>query len=257
MENKRIIWKRIVAYAIDVLLITLVVSMISSVKFLNPKLDSYNKEYKNYVTLTEKYQDKKIKQEEYKKQYNNIYYKLQKNSVYYNFIYLVMIILYFGVFQYMTKGQTIGKKLMKLQVVSKDEKEDVPLGRYMLRSLLLYSTLYYFFLTVGVFFLTKGYYSAYSTGLYYANMVLELIIIYLVFTRSDMRGLHDLLANTKVISLEEENIETKEEKTIIDAEIIEEKPKKKKSATKKEEIKAKKTSKTSSKKSTKTSKKDV
>ena len=156
----------------------------------------------------------------------------------------------------MTKGQTVGKKLMKLQTVSKDGKEDVSIGRYILRSLLLYSTLYYFFLTVGVFFLTKGYYSAYSTGLYYANMVLELIIIYLVFTRSDMRGLHDLLANTKVISLEEQTEEIKEEKTIIDAEIIEEKPKKKKSTTKSKGTKTNTSSKTtSSKKSTKTNKK--
>ena len=89
MENKQVIWKRVVAYAIDILLITLVVSMFSSVKLFNPRIDNYNKEYKEYVTLTEKYQDKKITKKKYEIQYNKIYYKLQQNSVYYNIIYSI------------------------------------------------------------------------------------------------------------------------------------------------------------------------
>lgn len=226
MENKQIIWKRIVAYAIDILLITLVVSMFSSVKLFNPRIDNYNKEYKEYVTLTEKYQDKKITKKKYEIQYNKIYYKLQQNSVYYNIIYLVMIILYFGLFQYLTKGQTIGKKLMKLKVTSKDDKRELTIFNYILRSLLLYSTIYYVLLTIGVFIFNVGIYSHYATGIYYANMMLELIIIYLVFTRSDMRGLHDIVANTKVISIEE--LKENNDKVIIDAK-IEEKPKKEKS----------------------------
>lgn len=227
MENKQVIWKRVVAYAIDILLITLVVSMFSSVKLLNPRIDNYNKEYKEYVTLTEKYQDKKITKKKYEIQYNKIYYKLQQNSVYYNIIYLVMIILYFGLFQYFTKGQTIGKKLMKIKVVSKDDKKELNIFNYILRSLLLYSTIYYVLLTIGVFIFNAGIYSHYATGIYYANMVLELIIIYLVFTRSDMRGLHDIVANTKVISTEE--LKENNDKVIIDAK-IEEKPKKEKSS---------------------------
>ena len=68
----------------------------------------------------------------------------------------------------------------------------------------------------------------YAQIIYYLNMFLELAIIYLVFTRTDSRGLHDLIAGTKVIYLEKA-----EEKVIIDAKIEEKKTTKKKSTSSK------------------------
>ena len=224
MEKKRYIWKRIIAYTIDILLITMLVSMLSNIKAINPKIDKYQKEYKEYTEVVEKYQKKKISKKKYQKEYNRMYYNLQKNSIYYNIIYLVLIVLYFGVFQYITHGQTVGKKVMKIQLVTDDGKA-VPLTKTILRSIFLYSTIYYILLSTGILILTSSVYSTYAQIIYYLNMILELTIIYLVFKREDSKGLHDIIAKTKVIYLDE----VKDEKVIIDAKIEEKKesPKKK------------------------------
>ena len=233
MEKKRIIWKRVVAYTIDILLVTMIVSMLSGIRAINPKTEQHQKEYKQYTELIEKYQKKKVSKKIYQKKSNELYYQIQRHAVYNNGIYLIVIVLYFGIFQYITHGQTVGKKLMKIQLVS-DNNKDVTITKTILRSVFLYSTIYYLLLSLGVFIFTNNQYSIYAQVAYYLNMVLELTIIYLVFTREDMKGLHDIVSKTKVIFLEE-----KEEKVIIDAKIedIKETPNKKKRTTKKKPTK--------------------
>ena len=214
--NRRLLLKRVLAYLIDVLIIMLFASMLSRVGFLNPQIDSYQKEYKSFTQIVEKYQKKNITRKEYEKQYNKMYYKIQKNSIYSNSINVVLIVLYFGCFQTITKGQTFGKKIMKFQVVDKSGK-DAKWYQYLLRSIFLYSFLYYILISLGTFIFSVSDFSYYSSIVYYLNTMLEVIILYFILTREDGRGLHDLIAATKVIYLNEE------EDKVIDAEIIEEK----------------------------------
>ena len=239
MKDRRFIWRRIVAYTIDILLVTMLVSMLSNIKMINPRVDKYKKEYENYAKIVERYQKKKITKKTYQKQYNNIYYIMQKDSIYYNIIYLAIIVLYFGIFQYITHGQTVGKKLMKMKLVT-DKEKDISIFKTIIRSIFLYSTIYYILLSIGLL-LASGIYPIYAQIIYYLNTALELVIIYLVFSREDNRGLHDLIAGTKVISLEE----PKEENIVIDAKIEEkEKPKKSRKTTPKTTKKASKSKKT-------------
>lgn len=208
-----------------------------------------NEKYKDYITPY--YEDNKITQGEFKKIANKINeeakeltneynYKLGKIAISDTIITLVCTLLYFGIIQYFLKGQTIGKKILKLKVVSASSKK-INILNYILRSLIVNNVLLNI---VGVIFLatsSKKVYLQADNILGTVVSVIEAIIIFLVLTRDDMRGLHDLLFNTKVISLEQpktNEITTKEEKNdnkVIDATY--EEPKKKTKNNKKKDSK--------------------
>ena len=189
-----------------------------------------NEKYKDYITSY--YEDNKITQGEFKKITNKINeeakeltneynYKLGKIAISDTIITLVCTLLYFGIIQYFLKGQTIGKKILKLKVVSASSKK-INILNFILRSLIVNNVLLNI---VGVIFLatsSKKVYLQADNILGTIVSVIEAIIIFLVLTRDDMRGLHDLLFNTKVISLEQpktNEIPTKEEKN--DSKVIE------------------------------------
>lgn len=72
------LFKRFIAYAIDMMVVVLIAQSLSGVPFLNPNLDDYNKYYKEYSNLFETYgnfkvslandfKDKKLTEKEYQK----------------------------------------------------------------------------------------------------------------------------------------------------------------------------------------------
>ena len=178
-------------------------------------------EEKKYQTnIKEYYEDNKISQGEYKKIVNelnedystianNYTYKLNKLGSFNSIITLICTLLYFGLFQYLLKGQTIGKKILKLKVVSASNKK-INILNYILRSLIVNDVLLN---GVGVIFLlttSKKVYLQANNILGILISISEAIIIFLVVSRDDHRGLHDLLFNTQVIDLEPRNNENEE-----------------------------------------------
>ena len=195
--------------------------------------------------LISKYNDKKISKGEYKEIITNInekfnitandyVYLLNKEGVSNSIITLVCTILYFGILQYFLKGQTIGKKLFKLKVVSASDKK-ITIINFILRSLIVNEII---FNTISIIFLIttkKNIYNHANNIIGILISISEFLIIYLVLTRKDERGIHDLLFNTKVINIEEplENIKdnnieyikdnnNSKDKKIIEAEFKEE-----------------------------------
>ena len=206
--------------------------------------------------IISKYEDKTLSVKEYKdvvieinKEFDKIasdyVYKLNKKGVSNSIITLSCTLLYFGIIQYLLKGQTIGKKIMKLKVMSANDKK-INIFNYILRSLIVNDVLLN---GIGIIFLLLATQKTYTSANNILGMIIsvvETITIFLVMTREDRRGLHDLLFNTKVISTETEEpkeiiskTKTESKNKIIDVEYKEEKPKNK-------EIKSKK--KTTSKK---------
>ena len=89
---------------------------------------------KIYSSLFESfYEDEVINEDEYnkaKKEIDKIYtdtatdynYRLQKLGIYNSIITLATTFIYFGIIQFFLKGQTVGKKLLHLQVTSANDK---------------------------------------------------------------------------------------------------------------------------------------
>ncbi len=193
--------KRLLAYVIDILLVGFIASAISSIEVINPYYDNYIEAYEKYSkemdSLNEDNVFDKIKSEEFVLDYQNVL----KYGVYSSAISITCYILYFGGFQKWNKNQTVGKKLMRLKVVNKNNKDDVRLWQYILRTIIVYNLLFNS-LSVVVSYMFKG-------NLFFTTSIITSIIGYVITSvgyimilfRKDGCGLHDLVSGTKVVEV--------------------------------------------------------
>ena len=139
----------------------------------------------------------------YNDQFYDINYSLEKNMIIYNVIYIVMIIIYFGLLPIFTNGQTIGKRLLRLKVVTKDGK-DAGFVRYTVRSLILYQSVFTISQMILVGTLSVDNYYTAIDFVTIARDLVYYVILFMVMVRIDGRGLHDFIAGTKVVMLDRE-----------------------------------------------------
>ena len=145
----------------------------------------------------DKYATQEITTEEYTEQLAPIIYEMQKSSVVISGVTVLLSIAYFIVFQYLNKGQTLGKKLLGLRVQEKGK--DPSLKSMIIRTVIIDSILSGILGIVLIYILNK---KTYYIG-YEIVSTLETIFIFVsvmfVLYRKDKRGLHDMLAHTEVI----------------------------------------------------------
>jgi len=186
-------FKRLAAYFIDVMFISFIAGLIS-MGFSSTKYEKASEEYNN---ITEKYVSQEISNEEYLESVKPLIYDMQKSSVAVTTITVSLSIAYFIVFQYLNKGQTIGKKLLGLKVV--EEGNNPSLKSMILRTIIIDSI---FSGIVGIILLYVLNKNIYYTG-YYILSFFELAFVFisalLILYRKDKKGLHDLIAHTEVI----------------------------------------------------------
>ena len=227
-----LVLKRLMAYVIDILIVSICMTPILNWSVINPYIDEYTENYTEYTELIEAANNGDIdtNSDEYKDQVIDLNYKVSSYGVVSRSISVVASIIYFVIIQYFLKGQTIGKKILKLRVVSNKDKE-LNIGHYFVRSLILNNIIFSIILIVGVYLFGKtGYYNL-SMVVSYLQLLVMSVIILMVVLRRDNRGLHDIIAGTKVISTEVINSEEevkeisskKEEKETIEVEVIENK----------------------------------
>ena len=69
-------FKRIGAYVLDVLIVSLLVSLLSYVPFLNPSRDAYSEKYNELVNLQEQYTSNEISLDEYNQAFVPMAYEI-------------------------------------------------------------------------------------------------------------------------------------------------------------------------------------
>ena len=217
-----IVLKRVMAYIIDVLIFSIVLTPIINWSVINPYVDEYTENYSEYTELVEQANAGEIDTEtdEYKDKIVDLNYNINKYKVISSSISVVGFLLYFAVLQWALKGQTIGKRIMRIRVVANNEDKKLNVGNYILRSLILNNIIFSIILIIGVYiFKAPGYYTLSMVVSYLQLLVMSLIML-MVVLRKDYRGLHDFVAGTKVIdlavpvqdetSLEKEEVEEKQ-----------------------------------------------
>lgn len=233
-----IVLKRVMAYIIDVLIFSIVLTPIINWSVINPYIDEYTENYSEYTELIEQANAGEIDTEadEYKDKIVDLNYNINKYKVISSSISVVGFLLYFAVLQWALNGQTIGKKIMKIRVVANNEDKKLNVGNYILRSLILNNIIFSIILIIGVYiFKAPGYYTLSMVVSYLQLLVMSLIML-MVVLRKDYRGLHDFVAGTKVIDLavpvqDEASLEKEEE--VEEKQVIEVKEKVKKEEVKK------------------------
>lgn len=201
----KLFFKRLGAYFIDILIVTIISVSISSIKSINYQYESYNDLYNEMVDVTEKFQNKEIEEKEYNKKLTNLNYKIDKNSTLTTFISIACIIGYFVIFAYSQNGRTIGKRVFKLQVVKNNE-GNLNLVNYFLRSLVLNNLFFTIVRLISIMSMNKGTYITSMNILNSVQLIVQILIVVSLLMSKEGRGIHDYIAGTKVIDLKNNDI---------------------------------------------------
>ena len=194
-NDKPYFFPRLVAYIIDVTLVSIVCS---GILFLFPKNENYSKYLKEYQEVQTNFIDNKIEADEYIHKVADITYDIDYSNVLSMIVEVVLLILYFIVFQFYNKGQTFGKKLMKLRVVNNNGNE-LTLNQVTCRALIIYSILINLIMIAALLFSGRNYYYYASLSLQLLSGIIIFVTLMMIFFRKDGRGLHDVVTGTKVI----------------------------------------------------------
>ncbi|MCI9084102.1 MAG: RDD family protein [Bacilli bacterium] len=184
--------KRMTAYLIDIIIIIAVLGLISIFyKVDNSSLQS------NMDLITLEYASGEVTFGEYMSGVSTIYKQMDSNNTVLSFINLIFIVLYFIVFPYFNNGQTIGKKMMSIEVRAKSNKK-LNLLHLLLRNLVINGLIYLIAVIICTFIVPSSIYFMVITILGIIQIGLILSSMLMVCYRKDKKGLHDLLAGTWV-----------------------------------------------------------
>ena len=213
MKNKKpFVYKRVIAYFIDIMIVSALSSILS---LALPKNDTYKTKMDELSKTMEKFQNKEIDKDEWTKAYEDISYDISKASISSSIIIIVVSVGYFVLFNYYNDGQTLGKKIMKLKIVSSNG-NPLTINNYVLRSLIINSVLSQLISALLLCVLSKDNYLLYGSNAVSALSLISAISFVFAIYRSDGRGLHDLISNTVVISsIEDEKKEDIKEDVLV------------------------------------------
>ena len=191
---KATFFERLGAYFLDMIIVSVILSIISL-------------GFGSYTSSTEKLMEEldnkllasELTPEEYLKEYEGLLYDYQKENVLELGISVALTIAYYVVFQYLNKGQTLGKKLLGIKVVDKETKEQISILKGLLRSLFILSILSGILNILFLYITNRNIYFNIYSSILCIEGAFTLITIMLVLYKKDGRGLHDMMTNTIVI----------------------------------------------------------
>lgn len=134
---KPVSYKRILAYLIDIFIVICIATILT---IFIPVSEEYTNQMNELNAVLEDYSSGDISETEYLEKFNDISYIVNKESVQVSIVSVVLSTIYFVVLVYYMNGQTFGKKIMKIQVVSANSKK-LTMNNYLIRSLIVDSIL--------------------------------------------------------------------------------------------------------------------
>ena len=196
-KNKKAYFvQRLCAFIIDVLLVYIVATLVIT-PFTNEKETKKLNDEVNQ--LLEQFTTKEIASNEFADKNIDLTYKIARQNGFVSLITIVLNILYFVVFQLYNRGQTIGKSLMKIKVVS--DTDELTMNQMIFRSFLANSIL----LDIITFmFMLSNSRMVYFSGIAVFSTIqytITLISIFMVLMSKDGIAVHDRLVRTRVVRI--------------------------------------------------------
>ena len=189
--------QRLVSYLIDFFIIIFIVTGIT---FFIPTSDAYKEAYEEANEISDLYFNGEISNSEYLSRYGDVSYTMAKETIVVTIIHLVVTVAYFGTYAYYMNGQTIGKKIMKIRVVNKDN-SNVGHSILIFRTAIIYGVIESIISLIILQFINSDMYLYAITPLEFLQYIFILISLFMIMFRKDGKGLHDILFKTKVVSL--------------------------------------------------------
>lgn len=193
-RKKALFLQRFLAFLIDILFVSFLATLITA-PFVDSKKIS-NLEKKS-AEIIEKFQNKELDNTGYLQEYTDIYYKLARSSGLVSLATIVINILYFVVYQIYTKGQTLGKKLLRIRIVPTE-------GELFMNQMLFRAFIANFILfdivSFGIMlFSPRRIYLYMIILLEMIQWIITFISVVMIMTRKDGCAIHDKLTHTVVL----------------------------------------------------------
>lgn len=199
--NKSNFGKRFVAYILDAIIVSLIFSVLTMLIKESNNLINLNNQLN---TISENFINKTITMKEYFNQYSSIEYLISKEMFLQNLFSLILMIGYFVILPYYYKGQTIGKKMLKIKIVKEDDK--LTINDLALRSLLANGIAMTFIELALIFLIKDTAYFITISILSFVQFLLVITSVFMILYRKDKKALHDIVCKTLVV---DENLEVK------------------------------------------------
>lgn len=188
---KTIFFKRVGAYLLDFIIVTFIVAIITvNFKTNNVVIEKMN-------SLISGVASEEITLEEYSNQIFEINYEYQRAIIPSTIVSVVINVVYFIIFAFLNKGQTLGKKVFKIKVVNQDGKNP-SIWNMLLRSIWLYGIITGIVNIIGVYVLNVKLFNYTSTTVNYIYYGFIIISFFMVIYKKDGRGIHDIIGRTSV-----------------------------------------------------------
>lgn len=187
--------QRISAYVIDILIISFITVILTS---WIPKSEAYKNAVEKQNNLMEDLNKEDVNQSDYIDELYETRYIIEKENIIETSIIVVINLGYFVGFAFYNKGQSLGKKLMHIRVVSNSGK-DVSYLQLFGRTMIIHGCFTSIISIIFLLFIKSNQY-IYTVGLIgIIQSIITIIAIVMMIVRKDKRGLHDLICNTKVV----------------------------------------------------------
>ena len=189
-------YRRLFAYIIDIIIVGIISALFIGIPSVNPYLEQYEEasnallEVYNGTLTTNNVNVLEA-------QYNFLYY-----SFYVSVILLVVKVIYFVIFQYFNKGQTIGKAIYKIKIES--NKKKLKIYQVLLSSLVGANILLSGLNLICLRLLNMNDYYSASNILSSLEMLMFTAVVLMILIRKDEKGLQDVISGTKVVRVEKE-----------------------------------------------------
>lgn len=194
MKSK--LFRRIGAYFLDLLIISLVSTTIASLIMNKTDAKLYDKYSAEYTTMYVGFLEGEMTEENLDI-LTNLSYNIEKTGITYTVCNAVFMIAYFGIYQFVNNGQTLGKKLFKLRVASTDN-DNVSIIRFIFRTLINNKVIFTAINVILLFTLSQANYIKYSTYVSYLGTLVFYISAFMIIFTKENRGVHDYAAKTVV-----------------------------------------------------------
>ena len=204
-EEKVYFLPRLIAYILDIIIVGVVSSFILMLIPVDKNYDKYMEEYKTMQAdcIKDMEKDNSITAFDCLYRTKDVTYDLNKTRIPYDLITIVVYIGYFIVFQAYNKGQTLGKKMMKIKVVdTKTGNNKLTINQVAIRALIIDSIGINLLMIGALLFSGREYYFYAYLAFQALSALIIIVTLLMIFIRKDGKGLHDVAAGTKVVTCE-------------------------------------------------------
>jgi len=179
--------KRLLSYIIDMGILLLIVLALKSVWPVN----SYEIELSN---KNEQYLNEMITKEEYKTSYTTLLHQIDKQDIGFNILTTCILSIWFIIIPYLTKGQTVGQKIMKIKTVA----DPLTLEQLVGRCVVINGLGYLLFMFIILYLTNDNMYQILINIFAFFQIIVVITHGFMVLYKKDYLGFADTITKTRI-----------------------------------------------------------